>query len=185
MRDVLTNAAVIDTLVSEITERASGSLKDMTTNAQTAPDRPVVRPDLLAALEDGGYRITQPRLSLIAHLEHREGGFSADEICGELPSIGRATVYRTIRILSDAGAICKLAMPDGQTKYSMSRIEHHHHTLCVQCGYVGEFRHASIERLLRAIGREISGEIVGHRIEVFTICEDCPADRESDLTPDS
>ena len=132
------------------------------------------RPDLLAVLEDGGYRITAPRRSVIAALDRRdEGGFTAEEICGELPAVGRATVYRTIKLLQSTGVICKLAMPDGAPKYSLARVEHHHHTVCVECGSVGEFRHATIERLLRAIGQEISGEIVGHRFEVFTVCADC------------
>jgi len=82
-------------------------------------------------------------------------------------------VYRTIKLLLHAGVICRLTMPDGAHKYSMARVEHHHHTVCVKCGMVGEFEHATIEMLLRAVGREISGEIVGHRIEVFVTCEDC------------
>ena len=132
-----------------------------------------VRPDLLAVLEDGGYRITSPRRNVIAALDRKNEGFTAEELCGELPAVGRATVYRTIKLLQKAGVICKLAMPDGAPKYSLARIEHHHHTVCVKCDAVGEFRHVTIERLLRAIGQEISGEIVGHRLEVFTICADC------------
>ena len=139
---------------------------------QTA-DRPTVRPDLLAVLEDGGYRITGPRRSVIDALELKNEGFTAEELCRELPGVGRATVYRTISLLQRAGVICKLAMPDGASKYSMARIDHHHHTVCVNCGTVGEFKHATIERVLRAIGHEISGEIVGHRLEVFTICGEC------------
>ncbi len=136
-------------------------------------ERQAARPDLLAALEDGGYRITTPRRSVIAALERKGEGFSAEELCEELPAVGRATVYRTIKLLQGEGVICKLAMPDGAPKYSMARVEHHHHTVCVKCAAVGEFRHATIERLLRAIGQEISGEIVGHRLEVFTVCSEC------------
>ena len=131
------------------------------------------RPDLLAVLEDGGYRITAPRRSVIAALGRKDEGFTAEELCDELTDVGRATVYRTIKLLQKAGVICKLAMPDGAPKYSLARIEHHHHTVCVKCSAVGEFRHATIERLLRAVGREISGEIVGHRLEVFTVCGVC------------
>lgn len=131
------------------------------------------RPDLLAVLEDGGYRITAPRRSVIAALGRKDEGFTAEELCDELTDVGRATVYRTIKLLQKSGVICKLSMPDGAPKYSLARVEHHHHTVCVKCGAVGEFRHATIERLLRAVGREISGEIVGHRLEVFTMCGVC------------
>ena len=141
---------------------------------QTA-DRPTVRPDLIAALEDGGYRITAPRLSVIDALEGKNEGFTTEQICEEVPNVGRATVYRTIALLQRAGVICKLAMPDGAPRYSIARVDHHHHTLCVNCGIVGEFKHATIERVLRAVGQELSGEIVGHRFELFIVCGQCDA----------
>jgi Fur family ferric uptake transcriptional regulator len=133
------------------------------------------RPDLLAALEDQGYRVTGPRRAVVELIDNKREGFSAEELCGELTGIGRATVYRTIKLLLESGVICKLALPDGAPKYSLARIEHHHHTVCVRCGTVGEFRDATIERLLRAIGTDISGEIVGHRIEFYIICQECLA----------
>ncbi len=131
------------------------------------------RPDMLAVLEDRGYRVTGPRRSIISLLGQKEEGFSAEEISQELPRVGRATVYRTIKLLIDAGVVCKLSMPDGAPKYSLARVEHHHHTVCVRCGKVGEFRASTVERLLRAIGEDISGEIVGHNIEFHIVCQDC------------
>ena len=133
------------------------------------------RPDLLAVLEDRGHRTTGPRRSVINLLEQKDEGFSAEEVCGELPEVGRATVYRTIKLLLEAGVICKLALPDGASKYSLARLEHHHHTVCVACGTVGEFRDINVERLLRTIGTEISGEIVGHRMELYMVCRECLA----------
>ena len=139
----------------------------------TVDERPIVRPDLISVLEDGGYRITRPRRNVIAALAQKNEGFTAEELCSELPSVGRATVYRTIKLLQRSGVICKLAMPDGAPRYSLARVDHHHHTVCVKCGTIGEFKHATIERLLRAVSREVSGEIVGHRLEVFILCMDC------------
>ena len=131
------------------------------------------RTDLLAVLEDNGYRSTAARREVVRLLETKEEGFSAEEISGELPGVGRATVYRTIKLLLEAGVLCKLALLDAAPKYTLARVEHHHHTVCVRCGNVGEFRAVTIERLLRAIGEDISGEIVGHRIEVYVTCRQC------------
>ena len=136
------------------------------------------RPDLLAVLEDRGHRVTEPRRSVVELLDRKEEGFSSEEICGELPGVGRATVYRTIKLLLEAGVICKLALPNGAPKYSLARIEHHHHTVCVTCGMVSEFRDATIERFLHTIGADISGEIVGHRMEFYIICQQCAANSE-------
>ena len=131
------------------------------------------RPDLMSVIEDMGYRITQPRRDVVKLLETKPDGFGAEEINAALPEGGRATVYRTIRLLLDIGVICKLVMRDGSTKYSLARVEHHHHLVCVRCGTVEEFLDSTIERLVRAIGAEVSGEILGHRIEFDVICKTC------------
>ena len=133
------------------------------------------RPDLQAVLEDRGYRVTEPRRSVIGLLDRKEEGFSAEGICKELAGVGRATVYRTIKLLLEAGVICKLVTPEGAPMYSLARVDHHHHTLCVRCGTVSEFRDATVERLLRTIGEDISGDIVGHRMEFYVVCRDCLA----------
>ena len=138
----------------------------------------ISRPDPLAVLEDRGYRMTRPRRVVATLLDQKEEGFSSEEVCNELPGVGRATVYRTIKLLLDAGVICKLALPNGAPRYSLARVEHHHHTLCVRCGTVGEFRDATIERFLRTIGGDISGQIVGHRMEFYIACDLCLAQSE-------
>ncbi len=133
------------------------------------------RPNLMAILEDHGFRNTAPRRAIADLLERKQQGFTAEEISEELPSVGRATVYRTIKLLLKAGVICKLAMFDGTPKYSLSRLEHHHHTMCVHCGAVAEFRATTVERLLRTIGDDIPGEIIGHRMEFYVNCGRCSA----------
>ena len=124
-------------------------------------------------LEDGGYRVTAPRRTITYLLDQKEEGFTVEDICVDLPNIGRSTIYRTIKLLLEAGVVCKLTFPDGAPKYTLARIEHHHHIVCVRCGAVDEFRDMTIERLLRTIGKEIDGEIVGHRMEFYTVCLQC------------
>ena len=58
---------------------------------------------------------------MVGLLNKKADGFTAEEISDELPDVGRATVYRTIKLLLETGVICKLAMPDGTPLYSMAR----------------------------------------------------------------
>jgi Fe2+ or Zn2+ uptake regulation protein len=134
------------------------------------------RSHFTAILEDNGYRLTLPRREIIAALEVKHEGFTAEEIVTELPQLGRATVYRTLKLLLEVGAICRLNMMNGAPRYSPSRVEHHHHAVCVQCGSVSEFRAATLERFLRALGTEIPGVIVGHRIDLYITCPLCIRD---------
>lgn len=133
----------------------------------------VVRPNIMAVLEDRGYRSTNSRRSIVHILEEKGSGFTAEEIGRELPSVGRATVFRTLKLLLEIGVICRLNLPDGAPRYTLSRVEHHHHTVCVVCGNVGEFRAATIERMMRSLSNEIPGDVVGHRIELYITCDLC------------
>ncbi len=130
----------------------------------------------MAILEDNGYRLTLPRREIIGALEAKQEGFTAEEIVTELPGLGRATIYRTLKLLQDVGAICRLNMMNGAPRYSPSRVEHHHHTVCIRCGMVSEFRAATLERFLRALSAEIPGVIVGHRIDLYVTCPTCLQD---------
>ncbi len=132
-------------------------------------------PNLMAALEDHGHRVTLSRKAIVDALEQKHVGFTAEALSEELPSVSRATVYRTISLLLEAGAVCKLATMDGTYVYSVSRLgQHHHHYVCVNCGAVEEFRAAAVERLIRSIAADIPGQVVDHRIELFVACDPCP-----------
>ena len=131
--------------------------------------------DLIAAMEDRGCRITQPRRDIAATITRRRDAFSAEEVAAELNGVGRATVYRSLRLLVDAGALCKTTMPDGSPRYSLDNARHHHHLVCVDCGRIDEFRHPSVERMLRAMSADIEGELVGHRLEIYRRCGVCSA----------
>ena len=131
--------------------------------------------DLLAVLEGLGYRSTAPRKAIAKLLEQKQDTFTLDSLSEELPLVGRATVFRTVKLFLGAGVVCKLATIDGSQLYSLCRVgHHHHHSVCVECGAVEEFRAAAVERLIRAISAEVPGEVIDHRIELYVVCGSCP-----------
>ena len=67
----------------------------------------------MAVLVELGYRATAPRKAIAQLLEQRRDSFTVETLSEELPSVGRATVFRTIKLLLEAGAICRLATIDG------------------------------------------------------------------------
>jgi Fe2+ or Zn2+ uptake regulation protein len=149
----------------------------MTTSTMTLPD--ATGANLSNSLEDRGLRRTATRVAVTGRIEQLSGAFTAEQLCRDLPTVGRATVYRTIRHLVDAGALCKLPLLDGAPMYSIARIEHHHHTICSRCGAVGEFRDSTVERVMRSLAKEIDGEITGHRMEIFITCNSCLTELET------
>ena len=129
---------------------------------------------LMTVLGQRGCRATAPRRRIAESIGRTDGCFTAESISRELPGIGRATVYRTIKLLVDAGAVCKLSMPDGTPAYSVAEVRHHHHhAVCVECGAVDVFEDPALERLLESVGQGIAGDIVGHRMEFYVNCQSC------------
>ena len=131
------------------------------------------RSGILAAIEDRGYRSTAPRRAIVRVLAGKQEGFTAEEIVNELPGVGRATIFRTLKLLMEIDVVCRLNLREGDPKYSLSSVEHHHHTICVVCGNVGEFQAATVERLMRGMEADMPGQIVGHRIELYVTCDRC------------
>ncbi len=129
--------------------------------------------NILAAFEEYGSRMTWPRRQMAAMLARRTDSFSAEEIVAGLPGLGRATVYRTLRLLVEAGVLCKATMPDGSPRYSLDDAHHHHHLVCVVCERIDEFRHPAVERMLRAMNDHIGSELIGHRLELYHRCAAC------------
>ena len=145
------------------------------TTASTRSARGVTQSEsnILAALEEYGSRMTWPRRQLARMLARQTTSFSAEEIVAALPTLGRATVYRTLRLLAEAGVLCKTTMPDGSPRYSLDDVHHHHHLICVGCERIDEFRHPSIERMLRAMKSHVGGGLVGHRLDLYHRCDVC------------
>ena len=139
------------------------------------PNQSYPYPDLLAVLDSRGHRATAPRKAIVGLLEQKQAGFTAEALSDELPSVGRATVYRTIKLLIEAGVVCKVAMMDGAHLYLLCGVGHHHHSVCVECGLVEELRAAAVERLISAVSADIRGQIVEHRLELYVNCGACPA----------
>ena len=108
--------------------------------------------------------------------EHREKGVMVSPLktlCAICRISAAPPVFRTIKLLLEAGIICKLSLINGEPRYSLAHAEHHHHTVCVTCGTIGEFHAGTVERVLRLIGNEVGGSIIGHRIELYISCAEC------------
>ena len=128
---------------------------------------------LIDAIGGRRYRITHPRRQVIASIAEKDTNFTAEELHAELNGVGRATVYRTIKLLVEQGLLCKISLPDGSPRYMLTMSGHHHHLVCVSCGLVSEFHESEIEQLLSEWEASGKGTVVGHRIEVYVVCTAC------------
>ena len=129
--------------------------------------------ELIHALEDIGCRVTGPRIEIIQEISSVDGSFSAEDINLRLPDLGRATIFRTIKLLHETQKLCKTVLFDGTIRYSLDNGFHHHHLICVKCGDIEEMRSMELERVLRAASKKIPDPVVGHSLEIYRICRNC------------
>ncbi len=86
------------------------------------------------------------------------------------------TVYRTMKLLVEAGLATERHFDDGITRYEIEN-EHHDHLVCVKCGKIQEFECESIERTQREIAADHGFQILRHRHELYGHCASCREDR--------
>ena len=75
-------------------------------------------------------------------------------------------MYRTVKLLEEAGIIDRIEFVDGRARYEESG-EHHEHLIDVKTGKVIEFYHAELEALKEKIVHEMGYVLVDHWLELF------------------
>lgn len=83
--------------------------------------------------------------------------------------ISISTVYRTVRLLEDAGIIERHDFREGRSRYEPVPDEHHDHLINLRTGEVTEFRSEDIERMQEAIARTLGFKLVDHRLELYGV----------------
>jgi Fur family ferric uptake transcriptional regulator len=93
------------------------------------------------------------------------------------PGIGFATVYRTMKLLEDAGLAHARRFGDAkETLYEVAAgRSHHDHLICQSCGKIVEFVSPEVERLQDGIAAKHGFELNRHRHELYGRCPECQA----------
>lgn len=84
-------------------------------------------------------------------------------------NISIATVYRTVRLLEEAGIVQRHDFLDGRSRYEEAKDDHHDHLIDMNTGHVVEFVDEEIERLQETIARRLGYDLVGHRLELYGV----------------
>lgn len=93
----------------------------------------------------------------------------------KMPTIGYATVYRTLKFFKESGVAREIDVGDGAKRYE-SRTEekpHHDHIYCLSCGKIEEFSEEQIEKLQDKIAEKMGYKIVNHTLQLFGYCGKC------------
>lgn len=134
-------------------------------------------------LQSKKMRNTEPRRLLVDHVFRRHDHFDAESLIEQLPSkgtdgyVGRATVYRTLDELVNAGLLRKFEL-DGRAVFEHDYgYPEHDHLYCKQCQRLIEFQSAELGRLVAEVAADHQFRMTGHRLIVSGVCSDCSRNR--------
>ncbi|MEM9420323.1 MAG: transcriptional repressor [Planctomycetota bacterium] len=119
-------------------------------------------------------RTTSQRAAVRTAIETANRPLSPQEILDlarkEQPSLGIATVYRTVKAGTEDGWLVPVDLPHGPTRYEPAGKAHHHHFECTDCKSV--FGVEGCPGELNALVPE-GAELTDHEIILYGRCADC------------
>lgn len=131
-------------------------------------------------LADQGLKMTPQRLAILEVFLDSPGHPTSEELLGLVksrdPAIGQATVYRTVKLLAEAGLARAVDLGGGAQRWeSLVGSEHHDHLICERCKKTVEIADPRIERLQEELAAGAGFVLTGHRLYLYGLCPECAA----------
>ena len=157
--------------------RASGA-KRIETDKPSAPDLEQFRALLHAHMLKKGLRSTDQRKIIVETFFKSPHHISIEELLAQVrsqdPRVGYATVYRTLKLLTECGVAHERRFGDGLARYELAdEASHHDHLICLECGKIIEFEDQTLEALQNGIAQRHRFKVSHHRLELYGRCEEC------------
>ncbi len=137
-----------------------------------------------AYIEEKGLKHSRQRDRIAETFFGMGGHVSVEELVARVrridPRVSVATVYRTMKLLSDCGLAIPRQFGGGQTRYEAAAGRaHHDHMICTRCGEIVEFANERIESLQELVARRHGFEVESHKLELYGRCARCQGAREA------
>ena len=134
--------------------------------------------ELNTYMRDRGLRSTNQRRLVCDVFFRARGHLSIDELLVLVkkkdPTVGYATIYRTLKLLAESGLAYERQFRDGPARYELAHADgHHDHLICIQCGIIEEFEEPEIESLQDLVAKKHGFVLSSHRHELYGVCASC------------
>ena len=123
-------------------------------------------------------RVTVQRKVIIDTAFSTQQHFTAEQLLawsrGRDKSVSRATVYRTLPLLTESGLVREMDFGKDHKFYDPNYAEHprHNHIICQDCEKIVEFDSEKIERLENEISHRLGFAVKAHRLQITATCEE-------------
>ncbi|AKU91093.1 Fur family transcriptional regulator [Vulgatibacter incomptus] len=127
-------------------------------------------------MADRGLKSTRQRSLILETFFNAGGHLNVEELLAKVREedsrVSAATVYRTMKLLTESGIANARNFGDGQTRFEIAG-EHHDHLICTTCGRIVEFEDEGIEARQAEIARAHGFTLANHKMELYGVCSDC------------
>jgi Fur family peroxide stress response transcriptional regulator len=134
---------------------------------------------LVETLTRRGYRVTPQREAVLRVLAGSDEHPSVEQLYAQARErcrfTSRATVYNTLAVLKQLGAVIELEFAGASNRYDGRSSEPHAHLICSRCGRIDDFRPAGLSAALEAAAAASGYRITGRRLDFFGECPACQA----------
>ena len=134
-----------------------------------------------AALAQRGLRLTRQRRAVLEAIAAAPHSLSATQVYdaarAACPELGLTTVYRTLEVLTEVGALRRVHGRDHCESFVPATAEHGHTLVCSGCGRVTEFTACDMRGIADAAADETGYRITGHFLQLTGLCAGCAAAR--------
>ncbi len=128
-------------------------------------------------LESKNLRLTAQRRAIIDTVFNTEEHFTAEQLLGwarqKDRSVSRATVYRTLPLLTQSGLVREMDFGKDYKFYDPNYADHPHHShiICGDCEKIVEFESEKIERLECEISQKLGFSVKTQRLQITGACQ--------------
>lgn len=132
-------------------------------------------------ISDKGLKSTRQRDLIADTFLSQSGHLNVEELLERVRAldarVSAATVYRTMKLLTECGLAEPRRFDDGQTRYEAAIDRHHHdHLICKRCQAIIEFEDDRIEALQQLVARAHGFLVTHHKLELYGLCARCQAE---------
>jgi Fur family transcriptional regulator, ferric uptake regulator len=132
----------------------------------------------LQKLRDAGYKITNARLAVLTVLHESDGHLTSAEVLARVdaldPSIGRASVFRALELLTGLSIIRPTYIQTRTPAFVLlSQEGHHAHIICTNCSQIIELAECYADDLIGELETRHGMRLTGHLLEFYGKCEAC------------
>ena len=142
-----------------------------------SPGKRAAKERFLAFLDGKNLRMTAQRQAIIDTVFNTAEHFTADQLLAWArerdKSVSRATVYRTLPLLTESGLVREMDFGKDSKFYDPNYADHPHHShiICLDCEKIVEFESERIEKLETEISQKLGFSVKSQRLQITGACE--------------